>query len=152
MGFDESWLADYQRRQATGFVPVLPDRFGFTIHKLTSTLNEWQRMHWANRSKHVKSWSHDIAAVTAHLLTGAKPLERARVTITRHGLKEPDTDGLYGGIKPLVDCLLPRSDRHPHGLGFVVDDSPQHMELIATSERVGKRADQRTVVLIERVA
>ncbi|MDB5243742.1 MAG: hypothetical protein JWP57_4368, partial [Spirosoma sp.] len=46
------------------------------------------------------------------------------VEIERHSVQEPDKDGLEGGVKPLLDCLLVRSSVHPRGMGFVVDDKP----------------------------
>jgi hypothetical protein len=48
-----------------------------------------------------------------------------------------------------VDCLLPYSNRRPVGLGFCVDDDPAHMVLVPLWAKAGKRAEQRTIVVVE---
>lgn len=56
------------------------------------------------------------------------PIERSWLFVERHcaggGL---DWDNAYGGLKPLLDCLVSPSTRNPSGLGLIVDDSPKHM-------------------------
>lgn len=56
------------------------------------------------------------------------PLQRAFLAVTREcaggGL---DWDNAYGGLKPLLDCLVKPSLRNPDGLGVIEDDSPRHM-------------------------
>lgn len=148
-GFNAAWLKEYQARNVG---PVeLPDVIGFTLERPTRLLNELLRMHHIERTSYRESLSAQIAAATGHLPMNIEPMQRARVTITRYSVKLPDWDGLYGSAKPLVDCLLVRSAKHPSGLGFLVDDSPAHLDLIVRSERVPQRSKQRTVVLIERL-
>ena len=59
-----------------------------------------------------------------------EPLQQAFLEAHRYcagaGL---DWDNAYGGLKPLLDCLVSPSPRNPDGLGLVVDDSPVHMPL-----------------------
>ena len=43
------------------------------------------------------------------------------------------------------------SARHPHGLGFVIDDSPQHMTIEAVHRKAPTLKGQATTVTIERV-
>lgn len=105
-------------------------------------------MHWAPRRKYRDQLASDAADLTRHLPAG-KPFEKARVTITRYSTQVPDRDNLYGGVKHLVDCLVVRCDRHPTGLGFIVDDDPDRLTLDVQHVRCSKRAEQRTVVLIE---
>ena len=149
-GFDEAWLREYEAKMSRQS-GELPD-FRFTLQRPFVLLNPMLRMHWARRRAYAAALSAEIAAATPNLPAGAKPMQRARVTVTRYSLGEPDHDGLVGGAKWLVDSLLVRSERHPNGLGFLADDSPAHLDLIVRSEVVTKRRDQRTTVLIERIA
>lgn len=148
--WSEADLKSYQARQV-GVIGELPDRFGFTIDRPILLLNRLLRLHWAARSEYTADLSSDVAAVTRHLPQCARPLCRARVTIVRYGIATPDRDNLYGAAKSLVDTLLVRSAKHPHALGFLVDDSPAHLDLIVQAEKVSRRKEQRTTVLIERV-
>ncbi|WP_150126676.1 hypothetical protein [Burkholderia cenocepacia] len=56
------------------------------------------------------------------------PLAKSFLVVTREcagsGL---DWDNAYGGLKPLVDCLVSRSVRNPDGLGLIEDDNPKAM-------------------------
>lgn len=53
------------------------------------------------------------------------PLARARLLIERRNCgANPDTDGLIGGCKGLIDVLLPMHEkRRPYGLGLILDDN-----------------------------
>lgn len=148
--WSEADLKSYQARQI-GVIGELPDRFGFVLDRPFLLLNRLLKLHWAARSEYAADLSSDVAAATRHLPQCARPICRARVTITRYGIQMPDQDGLTGGCKPLLDALLVRSPKHPNGLGLIVDDSPTHLELVARSEKVATRKEQRTVVLIERI-
>ena len=121
-----------------------------TIPVVTKTLNETMRMHWRVRRRYQKdlAWLVYLAAPRPI----PKTLRRASVRIERHSLGTPDYDGLIGGTKCLVDCLLPQSARHKEGLGFVADDSPDAMHLDVVAIKVSKHADQKTVIRIEEIA
>lgn len=57
-----------------------------------------------------------------------QPIEKAFLVVVREcsggGL---DWDNAYGGLKPMLDCLVSPSARNPDGLGLVVDDNPKNM-------------------------
>lgn len=59
-----------------------------------------------------------------------EPIARSFLSITRRcsgsGL---DWDNAYGGLKPLLDCLVAASPRNPDGLGLIRDDNPGAMPL-----------------------
>lgn len=150
--FSESWLKNYEARQQRGFAVELPDTFGFTLQRPILLLNRLLRLHWAERSAYANELSEEIAGLTRHLPAGAKPLDRARVTVTRYSMGTADQDNLTAAVKPLLDALLVRSATHPAGLGFLVDDAPAHLELIVRGQQAEKRTAQRTVVLVERIA
>lgn len=118
------------------FVIDIPDR--------TPTLNEWQRMHWSKRSRAGK-------VIASHIWSACRPprtpLSRCRITVERTSTQAPDIDNLYGGLKPLLDALQPVSKRHPHGLGFIANDSPVCIAEMAVRHVPGRA--RRTVVTIE---
>jgi hypothetical protein len=60
----------------------------------------------------------------------ALPVYPAFLVVHRHcsgaGL---DWDNAYGGLKPLLDCLVCPSNKNPDGLGLIQDDNPSAMPL-----------------------
>ena len=63
-------------------------------------------------------------------LAGQRPPQLAQAAIVyvrRRGELGLDWDNLYGGLKPLQDCLVAPSKRSPTGLHIIEDDSPRHM-------------------------
>lgn len=127
-----------------------PPRFVvFEIPGLTPTLNELRKMdmHTYRKSREAMAWQVR-AALNRVGYFAQEPMQRAAVAIARYSTGEPDHDGLVGGIKPLVDCLVVASISHPNGLGVIVDDKPARLALTVTSERAETRADQKIVVAI----
>ena len=149
-GFTEAWLRDYEGKRRGSAVSKL-FTIRFTMSRPTMLLNELLRLHFRQRARYAARLSSEIAQLTRDLCIDA-PFARAVVSIERFSVGEPDHDGLVGGCKPLVDCLLPRSQRHPHGLGFVQDDSPAHMTLRVSHVKSPTLKGQGTTVTIEREA
>ena len=85
-------------------------------------------------------------------LYGSKPvspLQQAALVVERHCAGELDWDNAYGGLKPLLDCLVRKTSRNPDGLGIVVDDSPRHMPYPPFVQQVpAKRGEGKTVIAI----
>jgi Holliday junction resolvase RusA-like endonuclease len=52
-----------------------------------------------------RKW-HRLVLETVKDKLPASPLAKANLTLTRHSLKEPDLDNLYGSFKPVVDGLV----------------------------------------------
>jgi hypothetical protein len=117
----------------------------FEIPEPTPTLNEWQRMHWAKRGRVAKGFAWMVRAALGPIKV--KPMQKCKVRIERHSAGTPDTDGLYGGLKPLLDCLVVCTKRNPHGLGLVQDDNPGCMQLEAVSVKC-KQKEGKTVIEI----
>jgi Holliday junction resolvase RusA-like endonuclease len=101
-------------------------------------------MHWAERRKVASALA---SAVWTACRPPKTPLARCKVLIERTSTQEPDRDNLYGGVKPLMDALQPASRRHPHGLGFIVDDGPACVAEMVVRHVPGKA--KRTIVTIE---
>lgn len=79
-----------------------------------------------------------------------EPLAVARIEVERHcaggGL---DWDNAYGGLKPLMDCLVAPSSRNPDGLGLIEDDNPTCVpEAPRVTQHKAPRGQGRTVLRI----
>src|SRR4051812_26626759 len=61
--------------------------------------------HWRTVQRDAKLWKSAVA-----LIVGAKrppaPLQKARLTLTRHSSVSPDPDGLVSGFKRVIDGLV----------------------------------------------
>jgi hypothetical protein len=123
----------------------------FRLGKPTPLLNRTMDQHWSKRLRRNRATAWEVK-VALGALRLAEPLQRARVTIERRSISVPDYDGMVGGLKSVIDSLLPVSRLHPCGLGLVVDDGPQHMLLVALSVRVKTSAEQGTWVTIEELS
>jgi hypothetical protein len=148
-GFTQAWLRQYQSKHQAA--PLDTGPITFTLSKPTLLLNQLVRMHWTARGRYQRALAEEIASLVPHI-PGRQPLQHAVVTVERRSVGIGDQDGVIGGLKPMIDCLLVRSTRHPTGLGLILDDDPAHMTLIVRAIRVQKRAEQCTVVRIEREA
>jgi len=120
----------------------------FEIPEPTPTLNVWQRYHWKKRRRVAKGFAWMVREAIG--AGKREPFNKCRVYIERHGAGVPDTDGLYGGAKVLIDCLVVCTQRNPHGLGLIRDDSPDCMELKVVSVKC-KRGEGKTVVEITEI-
>lgn len=148
-GFDAAWLLAYQTKRAAQAASVVPAATGAITLKLarpTILLNPLLRLHWRARGLLASSISTELAR---QIPPNLQPIQHAKVTISRYSLGEPDYDGAVGGSKLTVDCLLPPSRRHPHGLNVIVDDDPSHLTLVVKSIVVASSKEQRTEILIE---
>jgi hypothetical protein len=122
-------------------------------------LNRTMRMHPMQVRKYQQRMAWQMRAALGALSVGQMaPMARAHVRIERHSVGVPDQDGLHGGAKQVIDCLLPvgkpflRGGKyvfpHPCGIGVVADDGPGVMVQEVVSVRVPRRDLQRTVVTI----
>jgi hypothetical protein len=117
----------------------------------TPSNNVLKGMHFRVYQKLRQSWqSMAIGAAHEYRQGNPEPIERAYLSIERHssggGL---DWDNAYGGLKPLLDCLVCPSDRNPDGLGIIRDDCPQNMPLApAFTQHPAKPKHGRTIVRI----
>ena len=113
------------------------------IEQATPLLNVWQRMHWSERMRVCRDWH--LLTLAAFRKTGSlqtSPIEHCNIHIIRaNSGRLPDWDGLYGGLKPLLDCLVVKTETNPHGTGIIVDDNPSCV-LRLTAEPVKVKAKQ----------
>ena len=83
-----------------------------------------------------------------------EPVQRAFLVITREcaggGL---DWDNAYGGLKPMLDCLVAPSSKNPDGLGLIVDDNPRNMPFPPfVRQKTAKPGKGRTTLQIFEIA
>lgn len=112
-------------------------------------LNVWQRWHWRRRKRFTQRIGFELF-LQVRALEKRPPLARCKVTITRKSTGTPDWDGLIP--KAALDCLVRRTSTNPCGLNVIEDDNPACiLELKVIPERVAKREQQGTTILIEEV-
>jgi hypothetical protein len=121
----------------------------FALGAPTKTLNELRAMNFRAYSKHRLALAQEVAALTAGRRP-SQPFPKALLVVERHSAGSPDVDGLYGGLKPLLDVLQPPSRGCPNGLGIIADDSPTCLRLDVRAVRCA-RAKGKTVVRITRI-
>lgn len=74
----------------------------------------------------------------------ATPMARASITATLYTKRKMDTDNLFGRLKWCGDWLVTR--------GFIVDDSPDHLEWAAIPAQAIDRRDPRVEIEITEIA
>jgi len=147
-GFDESWLRDYQRRQAQHTAPEPPHagEYNFFLKRPLMLPNRKKTIHWGKQSQLIHALSQEVAQVIGH--GPPQPMPKAHVRVFRYGIQEPDHDNLTASLKWLLDVLQPRSNRHPYGLGIIAGDDPEHLTSEIHHIQVKARAEQKTAVMI----
>lgn len=151
-GFNNQWLADYQRKRASeGNGVRLPDVIEFEIPLLLKLPNTMSGRHWSVHMAQRKKLK-PMVEIALQQYFGCMPMEKAGVTITRYstGSVRPDWDNLFASAKSLIDLLLVRCERHPHSFGIIIDDDPTRLTPYMFAERCETRKQQKTAVRIER--
>ena len=116
-------------------IPRVPPSLNDLRGKKLKNPHDYKRLRdgWQSDIFHLAKKA-DVRALRAH-----KDLQhRARVTITAERKRLLDKDGLYGGIKPVLDALV--------RLEFIVDDSPEWIDLDVQQE---KSPNMQTIIRIE---
>ncbi|WP_160153325.1 hypothetical protein [Microbulbifer sp. ALW1] len=126
----------------------------FTLPQASPLLNQIRGM----APKAYMAMRRDLANVVYGALVQsgqrrpAMPFSRVHIEIVRGNSGSlPDWDGLYGGLKPLLDTFVPPSRRHPHGLGLIEDDNPKCVVSLNARPAKTKRGEQWTQILIAEV-
>jgi len=118
----------------------------FELREPTILQNVWQRMHYTKRKDHSSALAWSIRKAAGR--RKAKPLNKCIVSVLRYSSQLPDWDGLYGGLKPLLDCLVVRTKTNPHGLGFIKDDNPNVIIALSATPYICKPKEGKTIVRI----
>lgn len=117
---------------------------------VTPKLNRSLRQHWSRRRRETLTLAWQVRVALGRAAPPPEPYARALVTIERRTAgQQPDPDGLIGGVKGLLDTLLPfDAERRAYGLGLIRDDSPAHLELVVRGVRVPHRRDAGMLIEI----
>lgn len=121
------------------------------LPEATPSNNVIKGMHFRAYKKLRESWQWMVqGAILEAGYASPGPLQRAYIQVDRYsaggGL---DWDNAYGGLKPLMDCLVQASERNPNGLGIILDDSPAHIpEPPYIAQHPAKRGEGRTVLRV----
>ncbi len=101
--------------------------FDFEIPHETPSNNILKGMHWMAYRRLRQLWRVRVLSKGLNGSRPRQPLARAALVVDRRCSGVLDWDNAYGGLKPLLDCLVVPTPRNPDGLGLVVDDNPRHM-------------------------
>ena len=124
-------------------------RYELSLPVETPSNNVIKGLHF-HAYKHLRrQWRMMVQAALGGQLP-EQPVERSFLVVTREcaggGL---DWDNAYGGLKPMLDCLVAPSAKNPDGLGLILDDNPRAMPFPPFVEQVSaKRGEGRTRVRI----
>lgn len=80
-------------------------RLELTLEGLPKPTNQMQRTHWTTQKAEKDLWVSQVRVKTV-LQKPPKPLENARLTLTRHSAVCPDFDGLVSSFKYVMDGLV----------------------------------------------
>lgn len=101
--------------------------------------------HWRTRSGHAAKWRKIIADELLALGWRGKPMGNAMVTLVRHSSVQPDSDGLRGSFKSVLDALV-------RG-GVLVDDTPAVIgEPVCRWEKASPKKGKIEVTVVGEVA
>jgi hypothetical protein len=127
-----------------------PRKLLYELHlpEPTPSNNAIKGMHFHAYKKLRNGWRTNVlAAIGGNAPT--TPISRSALEIERYCAGSLDWDNAYGGLKPLLDCLVAASVRNPDGLGLIQDDSPKFMpEAPRMTQSISKRGGGCTVVRI----
>lgn len=123
----------------------MANRWVIDVPLETPSLNVWQRMHWAARSRLKKRWRDSVWAAwwNANARHEYPPRDRGRRRVTiysRRFSKVRDFDRFIGGLVPLMDALV--------RAGAIVDDSDEWCEH-GDHAQVVDRKNRGTRIVVE---
>lgn len=102
----------------------------FEIPDLPKTINALGRAHWAVKAQEAAKWKA-LVHLSVCAYKPEKPLEKARITLTRYSSGKPDFDGLVSSFKHVLDGLIEA--------GVIIDDSMDNV----TTEYAWERAQPK---------
>lgn len=122
--------------------------FELTLPQATPSNNTVKNMHF----RAYKKLREEFRALVLEALGGelpAEPIELSSLEVVRYSAGSLDWDNAFGGLKPLLDCLVMPSARNPDGIGLIRDDNPKAMpEAPRMRQLQAKKGQGRTVVRI----
>lgn len=121
------------------------------LPQATPSNNVIKGMHFHTYKKTREAWQLMVqGAVQVAAVEAVPTIENCFIEVERHcaggGL---DWDNAYGGLKPMLDCLVAPSAKNPSGLGLIRDDSPKYMPYPPLmTQHAAKKGAGKTIVRI----
>lgn len=116
--------------------------------ELTPMRNALDRMHFRAKRRLMDRIADAIRAQIPNC--SGTPFPSAKVEIIRYSAKEPDRDGLYGSVKPILDAMQVASKRHPYGAYIIENDDNDHIDLVVRWEKASPRMGKVIVLVTPR--
>jgi hypothetical protein len=129
----EEWLALKPAKLIDGVIC-------FELPGLPPTTNVLNTKHWAAKKSIRDDWQGLISVVTSQCRP-VKPYHRAHLTLTRYSTRCPDSDGLVGSFKYIIDGLVK--------CRVLEDDSYQHIGMPTYLWEKSSREESRIKVEIK---
>lgn len=126
------------------------ERYHLQYDVASPSLNEIKEMHFMAYKNLRFKWK--MATKKQINLDDISPLKKAYIVVERScnssGL---DWDNVYGGLKPIFDCLVVASKRNPDGLGLIEDDKISNMPYppIVIQKKVKKGYNSLSIRIFE---
>jgi len=120
------------------------------IPEATPTLNLIKKMHWQPYARLRKHWCI-LVLEALHGERPKNPIQKCEIYIERHGSRSLDWDNLYGGFKPLLDCLVVATSANPSGLGIIQDDNTNIVTSLIAKPVKCKRKEEKTIIEIQEI-
>lgn len=120
----------------------------FSLAEATPSLNVIKGMHFQAYKTLRRKWATLVISAVGSF--PEVPIERVALVVVRHSAGPGlDWDNAFGGLKPLLDCMVAASARNPSGIGLFVDDNPTNMPFPPLFRQIkAKRGAGRTDVYI----
>lgn len=124
--------------------------YRFELEGASPSNNAIREMHYMTYRKVRREWQAQVIHALAEAgRMRAAPVTPAILVVERFSAGQLDWDNAYGGLKPLLDCLVQPSARNPDGLGLIVDDNPKAMPFPPIVRQLdAKRGAGKTVLSI----
>lgn len=102
------------------------ERYSFRLNAATPSNNTIKEMHFLKYKMLRRKWQSMVLSELGQ--KPSAPIEQSFILVERFCSGEGlDWDNAYGGLKPLLDCLVYPSKANPDGLGLIRDDNPTAM-------------------------
>lgn len=105
-----------------------------------------KRVHWSERYRWGEAWKSEVGYtfMAARPRNLKLPLKFAKITVILSVIHLFDYDGAYSCVKPILDAL-----KVTGGVGVIIDDSPQYVDLSVQQKQVRHKADEGVEIRIE---
>lgn len=107
--------------------------FEIIVLKKAPSNNTIKKMHHQKYKKLRDEWSWLIRAAIKKI--PKKPIGACVIMVESRLIQLMDWDNCYGGLKPILDCLVVPTKTSPSGLGIIIDDNPtivRHLSAVQT--------------------